>query len=715
VTPTPPDSLIQHLKNGRCALFVGAGLSAAAKLPTWTALLRDLIAEIQREYPDEHEREELNRMLDQGKLLEVAEYAREKLNEQHFGRFLAERVRGDTVELPAVHQLLPKLPFSSVFTTNYDKLLERAYPSATRVSTHVDTEDLGSRLFDESFFVLKAHGDIDRIATVVLTASDYRRLIHENAAFSQVFSTLLMTKAFLFVGYSLSDPDFRLLLDRQLSLFRGAVPARYALMKDVGEIEAHVLLRTSGIRVLSYSDHSEVPLFFQSLLEKLAAAAPAPAPSPSPSPAPLPTPTPKVAPVVELRPFESETFIKSVKEAEGVDLARLLAQPNLEQERALRAHYGDNEFIETRRGALQISDNKKSGSGKKGTVILIPGVMASELSVFRDGVRAETIWMNVARLALGGFSSLKLGPDGQGAENDIRPTGILGQYFADLLRTLRPEWDLHVFAYDWRKDFRVSARELRDLIEARGPVCHLLASSSGGVLARAFIREHRDVWDKMWSDDSGLPGRAGGRLVMLGCPNHGSFNFAPILAGLDPFIKKLGLLSLQETAADIRRTANTFPAFYQMLPSPGLDPALEALYQAATWGDIPVSQRHLDNARNFHRQLAEVVDPERMIQINGDNQPTITGIRDLRHLESMDSYVNTTDGDGTVAHRCTGLSSPAGTMRTYFVEESHGALPSNARVIAALSELLETGVSYDLSPSPVRPVAHDLSPNAPAS
>ena len=31
----PPASLIQYLTEGRCVLFVGAGLSAAAGLPGW--------------------------------------------------------------------------------------------------------------------------------------------------------------------------------------------------------------------------------------------------------------------------------------------------------------------------------------------------------------------------------------------------------------------------------------------------------------------------------------------------------------------------------------------------------------------------------------------------------------------------------------------------------------------------------------------------------
>ena len=58
----------------------------------------------------------------------------------------------------------------------------------------------------------------------------------------------------------MSDPNFRLLLEQQLSIFQDVVPPRYALMSGVGKAESHVLKKTTGIEVLSYPDgaHDEV-------------------------------------------------------------------------------------------------------------------------------------------------------------------------------------------------------------------------------------------------------------------------------------------------------------------------------------------------------------------------------------------------------------------------------------------------------------------------
>ena len=78
-------------------------------------------------------------------------------------------------------------------------------------------------------------------------------------------SAILLTRSVLMVGYSMRDPDFRLLLDRQLSHFRGFAPERYALMRRVNSVEREVLWRTANIRVISYEEHEDLPLFFEAL------------------------------------------------------------------------------------------------------------------------------------------------------------------------------------------------------------------------------------------------------------------------------------------------------------------------------------------------------------------------------------------------------------------------------------------------------------------
>lgn len=293
MTLKPPGTLVRYIKEGRCVVFVGAGLSAGAKLPTWSTLLTRIIDAAAHAFPGgDAEVEELRRLVERGKLLEVADHCKERLGSS-FHMLLTEQLRGDTGELPETFRLLMRIPFSAWVTTNYDKLLERAYSEVLggfpRVLTHMDTEPLGRLLFDGGKFILKAHGDIDRHGTVVLTSRDYADIIHANPSFNAVFSSLLLTRALLFVGYSLSDPDFRLLMDRQFTAFKGFVPDRYALMGGMGQVEQDVLWRTARIRVLPYPEgqHGEVLNFLQALEEAVnpeARTAPAAPPPGSASP-----------------------------------------------------------------------------------------------------------------------------------------------------------------------------------------------------------------------------------------------------------------------------------------------------------------------------------------------------------------------------------------------------------------------------------------------
>jgi CHAT domain-containing protein len=275
MAPKPPPSLVRHLREGRCVLFVGSGLSVGGGLPTWRGLLQHILDELRAEEPDRPDLGELSELLAAAKYLEVADYCKEWLGPKRYADILTEQLRGAEGDIPEPHQIIVNLPFAAVVTTNYDKLLEHAYARLAdrlpKTPTHLDLDALGPLLFDGSFFILKAHGDIDRPESMVLTTRDYQEIIHSNPAFNEIFSALLLTNAILFVGYSLSDPDFRLLLDRQLTIFKGYVPERYALMSGVNRVERDVLWRAARIRVLPYPKdaHHEVLAFLRNLQHDL--------------------------------------------------------------------------------------------------------------------------------------------------------------------------------------------------------------------------------------------------------------------------------------------------------------------------------------------------------------------------------------------------------------------------------------------------------------
>ena len=82
--PAPiPDDLVKELTRGNCVAIVGAGLSMAAGLPSWPALLRNLLDWASKNASIPFERAELERAVTAGEYLLVAEELRETMGEKN--------------------------------------------------------------------------------------------------------------------------------------------------------------------------------------------------------------------------------------------------------------------------------------------------------------------------------------------------------------------------------------------------------------------------------------------------------------------------------------------------------------------------------------------------------------------------------------------------------------------------------------------------------
>ena len=79
MTPSPPRPLVRYLREKRCILFCGSGVSASAGLPTWKELLTHIIEQLAEDVPDDPNQEELRSLIGNGKLLEVADYCKDAL------------------------------------------------------------------------------------------------------------------------------------------------------------------------------------------------------------------------------------------------------------------------------------------------------------------------------------------------------------------------------------------------------------------------------------------------------------------------------------------------------------------------------------------------------------------------------------------------------------------------------------------------------------
>jgi len=196
-----PRPLISDISHGRCLPFVGAGFSKNAvvrpgrTMPDWNELTAILAH-------------------DAGTAPGATPPVVAQRYQQKFGRVqLVEAVRNALLSNEArpgkAHRAFARLPFDTVYTTNFDLLLEDAYSKEQRPFRSLVGElQLPFHAGRLASSIVKMHGDLRHEEHIVLTESDYAEFMTRYPMIATHLSAMLITKTPLFIGYSLSDPDF---------------------------------------------------------------------------------------------------------------------------------------------------------------------------------------------------------------------------------------------------------------------------------------------------------------------------------------------------------------------------------------------------------------------------------------------------------------------------------------------------------------------------
>ena len=208
--------------NGEAAVFAGAGLSVGAGYVDWRGLLREIATDIGLEVDKETD------------LISLAQFhvnekgGRGKLNRKIIEEFTEE------AELTDNHRILAKLPIRTYWTTNYDSLLEDALDDVSkRVDVKHTVEQLPNTTYKRDAVVYKMHGDAKNPAKATITKDDYENYHRKNEGFITALSSDLVSKTFLFLGFSFTDPNLDYVLSRvRLVLGENARP-HYCIIKHI--------------------------------------------------------------------------------------------------------------------------------------------------------------------------------------------------------------------------------------------------------------------------------------------------------------------------------------------------------------------------------------------------------------------------------------------------------------------------------------------------
>ncbi len=192
-------------KRGDLVLFLGAGVSAGAGVPLWNELLGNLAksANIFKEDSDREAFKDLD-LLDKARLISI----RLEQNNNKIGEIVA-RLISKYKYSSINHMILSSLPVSEVITTNYDQLFENTSAAIDKEFRILPYQPAKSA---ERWF-LKMHGCISKPDDIVLTRSDYLGYNEQRSALRGIVQAMLITKHLLFIGFSLTDDNFHIIIE----------------------------------------------------------------------------------------------------------------------------------------------------------------------------------------------------------------------------------------------------------------------------------------------------------------------------------------------------------------------------------------------------------------------------------------------------------------------------------------------------------------------
>lgn len=248
-------SLLDALRNQDAILFVGAGVSMNVGLPSWSKLVGEIAKQVGYD-PD---------IFSQlGDHLTLAEYY--FLLHNSLGKLRSwmdtEWHSGDQrqkVNKSDIHRMLVTLPFSKIYTTNYDRYLEWACEAHGRPFVKITNVGDLVHADDKKLQIIKFHGDFDDDPSIVLTESSYFERLGFETPLDIKLRADVLGKTILFVGYSLSDINMRLLFYKlhrlwEDSPYANARPNSYLFLTRPNPVQ-ELILRQRGIEpIVSAND-----------------------------------------------------------------------------------------------------------------------------------------------------------------------------------------------------------------------------------------------------------------------------------------------------------------------------------------------------------------------------------------------------------------------------------------------------------------------------
>ncbi|OOP72853.1 SIR2 family protein [Clostridium beijerinckii] len=265
------DKYIKEIKENNAAVFLGAGFSKNSGFVDWKSLLRNIADELGLDIEKE------------SNLVSLAQYYCNKNRSRYeIDKLIFDEFARD-IHISENHRIIARLPIFTYWTTNYDSLIEDALKEVKKIpDVKYNTKQLSQTKPKRDAIVYKMHGDKEHPSDTVIIKEDYETYYRKYAPFITALNGDLISKTFLFIGFSFTDPNLDYILSR-IKIEYGTENQRthYAIIKEVNRNDYNLQadyeyesrkqalfiedLKRYNIQTLKIKEYSEITIILSTI------------------------------------------------------------------------------------------------------------------------------------------------------------------------------------------------------------------------------------------------------------------------------------------------------------------------------------------------------------------------------------------------------------------------------------------------------------------
>lgn len=187
----------EAINNDKLVVFAGAGISKDSGIPLWGELIKNA-----KNY--------LNEPTNENDSLKIAQILYNEKGEKEYNEIIKELIFKNANQHNSIHEIIFELNPQHIITTNYDMFFESVIKNKG-LPFSIVSKDIDLPYARHKNLLIKYHGDFENF-NVVFKENDYLEF-SKNHTLKEIFvKSLFSNKVILFVGYSVSDINLKMLI-----------------------------------------------------------------------------------------------------------------------------------------------------------------------------------------------------------------------------------------------------------------------------------------------------------------------------------------------------------------------------------------------------------------------------------------------------------------------------------------------------------------------